>query len=237
MLSGGFWTDEDLTELTRLTKKYPNGTLSRWEVIAEHMNRSVQEVTFQAARLKEPTYRPSSDSVAETIVQEATKKAKKATATVAEDKQAAAEATWSQEDQKLLETAIVKYPKTTAGDRWQKIANSVPGRTKEECLARYKYLVQKVKEQHKLKVAATQQQQQQQQQGNDGQDSGDRIENVDNQEEKEETANLIDEYEQPEPVPEPVVEKKTGGKPRNRRKQRKKQMDFSSDEDDLYDNE
>lgn len=236
MLSGGFWTDEDLTELTRLTKKYPNGTLSRWEVIAEHMNRSVQEVTFQAARLKEPTYRPSSDSVAETIVQEATKKAKKVTATVAEEKQAAAEATWSQEDQKLLETAIVKYPKTTAGDRWQKIANSVPGRTKEECLARYKYLVQKVKEQHKLKVAATQQQQQQQQQENDGQESSDRVENVDNQEE-EETANLIDEYEQPEPVPEPVVEKKTGGKPRNRRKQRKKQMDFSSDEDDLYDNE
>lgn len=233
MLSGGFWTDEDLMELTRLTKKYPNGTLSRWEVIAEHMNRSVQEVTFQAARLKEPMYRPSSDSVAETIVQEATKKAKKVTATVAEDKQAAAEAVWSQEDQKLLETAIVKYPKTTAGDRWQKIANSVPGRTKEECLARYKYLVQKVKEQQKLKVAAAEQQQQQQ--DNDEQESNDRVENVDNQE--DETANLIDEYEEPEPVPEPVVEKKTGGKPRNRRKQRKKQMDFSSDEDDLYENE
>lgn len=202
------------------------------------MNRSVQEVTFQAARLKEPSYRPSSDSVAETIVQEATKKAKKVTAT--EDKQgaAAAEAAWSQDDQKLLETAIVKYPKTTAGDRWQKIANSVPGRTKEECLARYKYLVQKVKEQQKLKVAATEQQQQQQQQENDerqSNDVNDRVENVDKQE--EETANLIDEYEEPEPVPEPVVEKKTGGKPRNRRKQRKKQMDFSSDEDDLYDNE
>lgn len=232
MLAGGFWTDEDLTELTRLTKKYPNGTLSRWEVIAEHMNRSVQEVTFQAARLKEPTYRPPSDSVAETIVQEATKKAKKISTMPADEKQGSAETAWSQEDQKLLETAIVKYPKTTAGDRWQKIANSVPGRTKEECLARYKYLVQKVKEQQKLK----EQQQQQQQQGSDEQgsnDVNDRVEHVDNRE--EDTANLID--EEPESLPEPVVEKKTGGKPRNRRKQRKKQMDFSSDEDDLNDNE
>lgn len=222
-------------ELTRLTKKYPNGTLSRWEVIADHMNRSVQEVTFQAARLKEPTYRPSSDSVAETIVQEATKKAKKVIATIAEDKPCASEVAWSQDKQKLLENAIVKYPKTTVGDRWQKIANSVPGRTKEECLARYKYLVQKVKEQ-KSKDAASQQQQQE----NDEQvekiesnDVNDRVEDVDKQ---EETTNLIDEYE-PEPVPEPVVEKKTGGKPRNRRKQRKKQMDFSSDEDDHLDYE
>lgn len=238
MLSGGFWTDEDLMELTRLTKKYPNGTLSRWEVIAEHMNRSMQEVTFQAARLKEPSYRPSSDSVAETVVQEATKKAKKVTATVGDDKQGSADAVWSQEDQKLLETAIVKYPKTTAGDRWQKIANSVPGRTKEECLARYKYLVQKVKEQQKLKGAATPEQQQQpddeQVDNIEPNDVNDRVETIDKQE--AETANQIDECE-PEPVPEPVVEKKTGGKPRNRRKQRKKQMDFSSDEEDLNDYE
>lgn len=195
------------------------------------MNRSVQEVTYQAARLKEPTYRPPSDSVAETIVQEATKKAKKVTATAADDKSSSSEVAWSQEDQKLLETAIVKYPKTTAGDRWQKIANSVPGRTKEECLARYKYLVQKVKEQ-KLKEAAAQQQQQvddEQMEQIESNDVNDRVENIDEYEPEPEP--------EPEPTPEPVVEKKTGGKPRNRRKQRKKQMEFSSDEDDHYDYE
>lgn len=237
-MSGGFWTDEDLVELTRLAKKYPNGTLSRWEVIAEHMNRSVQEVTFQAARLKEPTYRPPSDSVAETLVQEATKKAKKVTATIAEDKSCSSEVAWSQDEQKLLENAIVKYPKTTAGDRWQKIANSVPGRTKDECLARYKYLVQKVKEQKSKEAASQQQQQQQQQLENDEQvnesnDANDEVEDIDRQ---DKMTNLIDDDE-PESVPEPVIEKKTGGKPRNRRKQRKKQMDFSSDEDDHFDYE
>lgn len=236
-MSGGFWTDEDLIELTRLTKKYPNGTLSRWEVIAEHMNRSVQEVTFQAARLKEPTHRPTSDSVAENIVQEATKKGKKIAANIAEDK-SSSEVGWSQEEQKLLESAIVNYPKTTAGDRWQKIANSVPGRTKEECLARYKYLVQKVKEQ-KLKEAAAQQQQHQEmdeqiEKVEESRSINDKIENIHDQ---DAVTHPIDEYE-PELVPEPVIsEKKTGGKPRNRRKQRKKQMEFSSDEDDHYDYE
>lgn len=231
-MSGGFWTDEDLIELTRLTKKYPNGTLSRWEVIAEHMNRSVHEVTFQAARLKEPSYRPTTDSVAETIVQEATKKAKKVVPSVAEEKPTASDVVWSQEQQKLLETAIVKYPKTTAGDRWQKIANSVPGRTKEECLTRYKYLVQKVKEQKQKEATNQQQENDAQTEKSKQNDANDRIESIDSQ---EETVNAAVEYE-PEPEPEPVA-KKSGGKPRNKRKERKKRMEFSSDEDDYYNDE
>lgn len=215
-MSGGFWTDDDLSELTRLTKKYPNGTLSRWDVIAHHMNRPVHEVTFMAARLKEPGQRPT-DSVAETIVQEATKKAKKV---LSDEKMPTAEAVWSQEQQKLLETAIVKYPKTTVGDRWQKIANTVPGKTKEECLARYKYLVQKVKEQQKLKEASTQPEREVEKLETE------RVESVESPENEE-----VDQELEPEPEPEQVVEKKSGGKPRNKRKERKKRMEFSSDED------
>lgn len=216
-----------MAELTRLAKKYPNGTLSRWEVIAEHMNRSVQEVTFMAARLKEPGQRPT-DSVAEAIVQEANKKAKKV---VTDDKPLPTEVvTWSQEQQKLLETAIVKYPKTTVGDRWQKIANTVPGKTKEECLARYKYLVQKVKEQ-KQKEASAQPKSEEKVQKSEITET-DRVESVESPEEEE----VKDEVE-PEPEPEPVAEIKSGGKPRNKRKERKKRMEFSSDEEDNYDNE
>lgn len=237
VLSGGFWSDDDLAELTRLTKKYPNGTLSRWEVIAEHMNRSVQEVTFQAARLKEPSHRPTGDSVAETIVQEATKKAKKVAASTDDKPSNVSEAAWSQDEQKLLETAIVKYPKSTAGDRWQKIANSVPGRTKEECLARYKYLVQKVKEQKLKEVAAQPNESGEQTEKLEQNDANERVEDVSNQEEINST-NVSDECEaEPEPEPEPVVQKKSGGKPRNRRKQRKKRMDEFSSDEDQYDDE
>lgn len=34
-VSGGLWTDDDLAELTRLVKKYPQGSTGRWESIAE----------------------------------------------------------------------------------------------------------------------------------------------------------------------------------------------------------
>lgn len=182
------------------------------------MNRSVQEVTFMAARLKEPSLRPT-DSVAEAIVQEATKKVKKL-----DDKTPQVEAVWSQDQQKLLETAIVKYPKTTAGDRWQKIANTVPGKTKEECLSRYKYLVQKVKEQKQKEAAAQQETNEAEQNSNE---AIERVENVETQENEPEP----EPEPEDEPEPEPIVEKKSGGKPRNKRKERKKRMEFSSDED------
>lgn len=76
--SGGLWTDDDLTELIRLVKKYPGGTPARWETIAESMQRSVTDITFMAAKMKEKGYRlpgqaANGDSVAETIVQETIK--------------------------------------------------------------------------------------------------------------------------------------------------------------------
>lgn len=76
--SGGLWTDEDLGELIRLVKKYPGGTPARWETIAESMNRTVTEITFMAAKMKEQGFRlpgqpANADSVAESIVQETIK--------------------------------------------------------------------------------------------------------------------------------------------------------------------
>lgn len=37
---------------------------------------------------------------------------------------------WSQQQQKALEAALAKYPKGGAGDRWDRIGNAVPGKTK-----------------------------------------------------------------------------------------------------------
>lgn len=38
--------------------------------------------------------------------------------------------TWSQAQQKALEVALMKYSKKSVVDRWEKIANCVPGKTK-----------------------------------------------------------------------------------------------------------
>ncbi|KAM4686045.1 dnaJ homolog subfamily C member 1 isoform 2-T2 [Amazona ochrocephala] len=59
------------------------------------------------------------------------------------EKSRAPEELWTQNQQKLLEMALQQYPKGTS-DRWDKIAKCVPGKNKEECIARYKLLVELV---------------------------------------------------------------------------------------------
>ncbi|XP_017851776.1 uncharacterized protein F54F2.9 [Drosophila busckii] len=209
-VSGGFWTDEDLTELIRLVKKYPGGAGSRWNTIAEAMNRSVQEVTFMAAKMKENGYRipGQTDSVAETIVQESQQAVRKEKVKKGEKSMLIPETNWSQEQQRALEAAIVKYRKTAGGDRWQKIANSVPEKTKEECLVRYKYLCELVKTQKKAEE----------------ENAEDEL-GEENNTAASETESLHVEPEQPEPV-EAAATKKL-----SKREKRRRKRDMSSDED------
>lgn len=153
LVTGGFWTDEDVAELIRLVKKYPGGSISRWNTIALAMNRTVNEVTFMASKLKDSHFRSTNqyDSIAETVVQEAeaiTKKVKAKKNKQVSKNIMVPETNWTQEQQRALEAGIVKYKKNTTGDRWQKIANSVPEKTKDECIQRYRYLCELVKAQN-----------------------------------------------------------------------------------------
>uniref|UniRef100_A0A2M3Z3L2 Putative molecular chaperone dnaj superfamily n=1 Tax=Anopheles braziliensis TaxID=58242 RepID=A0A2M3Z3L2_9DIPT len=147
-ISGGLWTDDDLNDLVRLVKKYPGGTSNRWEVIAELMNRNVEEVTYMATKLKEAPNRmlhqTTDNQAAVDTVKSKTKTRDSAGVSVSEQT-----SSWTQLQQQALEAAIQRYPKSTSTDRWQKIANNVPGKTKDECIARYKHLVELIKKQKK----------------------------------------------------------------------------------------
>uniref|UniRef100_A0A6P8QMG8 DnaJ homolog subfamily C member 1-like n=1 Tax=Geotrypetes seraphini TaxID=260995 RepID=A0A6P8QMG8_GEOSA len=57
---------------------------------------------------------------------------------------------WTQNQQKLLEMALQQYPKGTS-ERWDKIAKCVPGKSKEECVTRYKLLVELVQKKKQAK--------------------------------------------------------------------------------------
>lgn len=50
---------------------------------------------------------------------------------------------WTKDEQSLLEQAIKTYPVSTP-DRWDRIAECIPGRNKKECLRRVKELVDRV---------------------------------------------------------------------------------------------
>ncbi|VTJ71128.1 Hypothetical predicted protein [Marmota monax] len=62
----------------------------------------------------------------------------------------ATEEPWTQNQQKLLEMALQQYPKG-ASDRWDKIAKCVPAKSKEDCIARYKLLVELVQKKKQAK--------------------------------------------------------------------------------------
>ncbi len=53
---------------------------------------------------------------------------------------------WSEDQQKQLEAALKKHPSSmSANERWTEIAKDVPGKTKKQCVERYKYLSQLIK--------------------------------------------------------------------------------------------
>ncbi|XP_030760237.1 dnaJ homolog subfamily C member 1 [Sitophilus oryzae] len=139
-VSGGLWTDDDLDELIRLVKKYPQGSPGRWESIADALNRSVPEVTYMASKMKENGYRLPSEREEELPQIKTKQKTKKDVDTSDNITK------WSQVQQKSLEDALAKYPKGCT-DRWDRIADNVPDKTKEECMMRFKYLAEALKKQ------------------------------------------------------------------------------------------
>lgn len=177
-----------------------------------------------AAKMKESGYRipGQTDSVAESIVQESQQAVRKekvkksSTGATSEKSMLVPETNWSQEQQRALEAAIVKYRKTAGGDRWQKIANSVPEKTKEECLVRYKYLCELVKTQKKAEEEELEAEQTTAESVN-AQTAA--------QDEEESTTSAVAENitEATPPLP--------SGKKLSKREQRRRKRDLSSDED------
>ncbi|EDO46242.1 predicted protein, partial [Nematostella vectensis] len=118
------WTEEDTSLLSRAMAKFPGGTPKRWEKISQELGKSLEMVTKQVKKIKQGYTVPGTANATSQGSDEAT--------------------TWSQAQQKLLEIALQQFPKTTP-DRWTCIARAVPGMTKEDCINRYKYLVELVR--------------------------------------------------------------------------------------------
>lgn len=142
-VTGGLWTDNDILELTKYVKKYPGGTPERWEKIASVMNRTIAEVTHMAKKIKDEGLKPGK-SMEGVLAEERPKKIK----TRIENTVSTTE--WSQEQQRALEAALMKYPKGASIDRWEKIANCIEGKTRDECQVRYRQLVELVKKKQQL---------------------------------------------------------------------------------------
>ncbi|GCB71639.1 hypothetical protein scyTo_0006020, partial [Scyliorhinus torazame] len=152
------WLEEDLQLLIKGVNIFPAGTNTRWEVIANFINshstsgirRTAKDVINKAKNLQklDPLQK---DEINKKAFEKFNKDHN--TAVAALDKATPSERfeahgcdinPWTAEEQKLLEQALKTYPVNTP-ERWEKIAATIPGRTKRDCMKRYKELVEMVK--------------------------------------------------------------------------------------------
>lgn len=163
-INTGIWTDEDSSVLAKLVKKYPGGTVDRWDIIATAMNRKPEQVIKMASKIKTQTIKVNATqgitggedtshlgmsddvSMAEPVMIGdyllQPKKEKKKKEKPAQD--AKQSENWSKEQQVSLELALKDYRKGTES-RWEKIAARVPNKNKDECMARFTHLAEMVK--------------------------------------------------------------------------------------------
>jgi len=66
-----------------------------------------------------------------------------------------ASAEWSAEQQRALEQALARFP-ASVEDRWDRIEEAVPGKTRAECVSRYKQIVAALKAKKAAAAAAKQ---------------------------------------------------------------------------------
>lgn len=142
------WSKEELGALAKAVKKYPPGGSNRWDAIALFVNnlckqpdpRTKEECIEKYNSIASSAAAPSSSSTA--VADGGTGgNAVESSATTEEG------APWTEEQDALLQEMLRKYPADMEkNERWKMIARGVPGRTKKECVDRFKAIREAVKQ-------------------------------------------------------------------------------------------
>ena len=119
------WTSCELVIFQKALTKFPVGVAKRWDHIAEMVGtRSVDEVLVMSKRFAEDKNLQSMAKPAKQVA---------IAAPVVDE--------WTEAQQKAFESALRLFPANiTVGDRWESIASKVEGKSKEQCVARFRYL-------------------------------------------------------------------------------------------------
>lgn len=173
--SGAEWSTEELQLMIKAVKLFPAGTVNRWDVCAEFINqhnnstpRTPKEVISKAKEMQSGNFAMSSlkDEVNKLAYENLQKGQNKKVLEVAAKESEASLRTetpaemmglnnspWSPEEQKLLEQALKTFPSSTP-ERWDRIAEAVPNRSKKDCMKRYKELAELIKAKKAAMAAA-----------------------------------------------------------------------------------
>lgn len=176
--TGVEWSTEDVQLLIKAVNLFPAGTTQRWDVCAEFINqhnktevvRGAKETLAKAKEMQSGNFAMSSlkDEVNKLAYENLQKGVKKEVLERASAESVASErhagespaeqagnnnSAWVPEEQKLLEQALKTFPSSTP-ERWERISEAVPGRSKKDCMKRYKELAELIKAKKAAMAAA-----------------------------------------------------------------------------------
>ncbi|CAF0886540.1 unnamed protein product [Brachionus calyciflorus] len=169
------WVDDEIKLLIKGSKLIAMGTRERWEVIAnfiEEHSRGKYKRTGKECLAKTKEMQNPDNKFREEINKKAYEKAigaKKEEVAIKEKpseryispgeqflaEQGSNLGAWTPDEQKILEQALKTYPATLT-DRWDKIAECLPTRSKKDCIMRYKELVEIIQAKKKAQQKVTQ---------------------------------------------------------------------------------
>ena len=127
------WTKDELSALAKAVRKYPPGGSSRWEQIALFVNNLCQQ--------DEPRSKEECIDKYNNIA-----RSSKPQTTSTPEQSSTDEDTWTPEEDQQLQDALSKYPASMEkNERWSSIAGDIPGKTKKQCVQRFKAIREALK--------------------------------------------------------------------------------------------
>ena len=149
------WDNCELAALIKAVKKYPTGGANRWDTIALFVNNvcrseeprskeqcieKYNQVTTSVGAAAGVAGGTESSSVAASSKNGGGGSVTGAAKAVGED------APWTEEQIKLLQEGLAKYPASmNKNERWKQIAKCVPGKTKKDCVQQFKAIRETLK--------------------------------------------------------------------------------------------
>jgi DnaJ family protein C protein 2 len=165
------WNKEEISWLAKGAKKFPAGSANRWETVANYINQQmrlpnpktkeaclakytqIQQANYKANLVETTVNTDTSTTAAAGGGDKKAANSKKTGAAVSVSTTTTTTTTtvdvegekWSKEQQKQLEDALRKYPASMdKAERWSSVAKEVEGKTKKQCIERFKVLRAKV---------------------------------------------------------------------------------------------
>lgn len=158
---GKDWSFDDLQILIKAVNLFPAGTVNRWKVVSNWINshgssvkRNPKDCLSRAKNLKESELKARTNDRAFERFQESHQPEQVKNAAKPKDGEisqrydadnAATPKVWSTDEQRKLEQALKTFPSGTK-ERWVRVAEACPGRTKAEIVQRTRELIARIKE-------------------------------------------------------------------------------------------